>query len=347
MDSMRVLLLCGGQSDEHEVSLLSAKGVLASLRQLPVAAALRVLTRDGRLLGAADSECAVQAGRVAPAAAEAAAPLGALSDALAQTDVVFPLLHGPYGEDGTLQGLLRLHNVAFVGSGVLGSALCMDKPMSKQVLHACGVPQVDYALVTRGQWQSDAAAALARARAVGPVTFVKPANLGSSVGIHKAKSEPTLVAAIEDALRFDRRVIVERAVGPIRECEVAVLGNDVPRVSVVGEITYTAEFYDYETKYTEGRSRMVVPAVLPADAASEMQRLARQAFVALDCAGLARVDFFYLPETRQILLNEINTMPGFTPFSMYPRLWAETGLAYPDLLMALFAAAQARQQGRA
>ena len=247
----------------------------------------------------------------------------------------FPVLHGPNGEDGTIQGLLTLMQVPFVGSGVLGSAVGMDKIAMKMAFAQAGLPQVKYKAVERSQiWSNpcifpklcdDIEAGL------GYPCFVKPANLGSSVGIAKARSHSELEAALDSAASYDRRIVIEAGV-TARELECAVLGNDNPKASVVGEITFDSDFYDYETKYTEGRSQIHIPASLPEKVIKQIQEMAIQAFKTVDASGLARVDFFYVEETQAIYLNEINTLPGFTKFSMYPQLWQATGISFEQLV---------------
>ena len=242
-------------------------------------------------------------------------------------------MHGPLGEDGTVQGLLRLAHLPFVGSGVLASALCMDKAMSKQILGAAGLEQVRWALLTRGQFRSSPEATLEQVQQLGFPVFIKPANLGSSVGITKARDTGQLQLALEQAFALDRRVIAEAmaAEHPV-EIEVGVLGNDELLVSPAGEIRYPGDFYDYATKYTEGAAELVIPAEIPDAVANLAREQAALAFSALDCAGLARVDFFYLPESGRLLINEVNTMPGFTPTSMYPKLFEAAGLSYGALI---------------
>lgn len=335
----RLLLLAGGQSEEHEVSLLSAAGVAQAAQQAGFTVELQLVAKDGRLVAPADNEAVLRAGK-APTGSRS---LAALADAVQGVDCVFPVLHGPHGEDGTLQGLLELLGVPYVGSGTLASALCMDKPMAKEVLRAAGVPQVDYVTLTRATLHSARAQSLnyVQERLSGP-WFVKPANMGSSVGVGKAKNAEQLEAALTEALVHDRRAIVEAAVQPVRELEVAVLGNDRPEASCVGEITYTGDFYDYTAKYTEGRSRMVIPSTVEARVASELQALALTVFRLLDCAGLARVDFFYAEDTGRVYVNEVNTLPGFTKFSMYPSMWQAAGLTFPQLIQRLVALAHER-----
>jgi D-alanine-D-alanine ligase len=368
---VRVLLLCGGRSDEHQVSLESARSVLGALAAdvaSPGAGRLAitplVITREGgavssresrELLGlaplAASSHAAPApldprpslAHGVSPSrdtTAAALAPTNSLSDAVASAmteggfDVVFPLLHGPYGEDGSVQGLLKVMGVPFVGTDVLGSAIGMDKLTMKAVFAAAGLPQVRHAAVTRHAYTADPDAALAGLSRLELPLFVKPANLGSSIGITRVEDSAELAVAIEVALGFDRRVIVEEAAVGARELEVAVLGNDRPHASPVGEIRYQAGFYDYQAKYTDGRAQLVIPADVPTAVADAARDLALRAFAVIDAAGLARVDMFYLPDGR-LLLNEINTMPGFTRHSMYPKLWEAAGVSYADLVTKL------------
>ena len=256
-------------------------------------------------------------------------------------DVIFPVLHGPYGEDGTIQGLLELANVPYVGAGVLASAVGMDKGIMKVVFAAAGLPVCPYRVVLRHDWQrqrDEIAAELEKALQY-PM-FVKPANLGSSVGISKAKSRPTLIEAMNLAGSFDRKIVVEAAVPNAREIECAVLGNDAPEASKPGEVIPSREFYDYEAKYIDEGSRTIIPADIGPRTEAEIRRLSILAFKAIDCAGMARVDFLLSPDT--IFVNEVNTIPGFTTISMYAKLWAATGVDYPTLLDRLIALARER-----
>jgi D-alanine-D-alanine ligase len=330
----RVLLLCGGQSEEHEVSLSSARSVMkaagSSFEVTPL-----VIDKAGKLLPQANSLQALSNGR-----SEATQRELATMQSLELThldnkafDIVFPLLHGPNGEDGSIQGMLKLMGLPFVGSDVLGSAVGMDKLMMKSVFAAHGLPQIKYQTVNRSEWQEAPQRVLHKLKKLGFPVFVKPANLGSSVGISKASDAKGLSKALDQAARFDRRIIVEEAVPQPRELEVAVLGNDMPEASPVGEITYKSEFYDYDTKYTEGRADLIIPAAIPRGIAEQCQVLAIEAFKAIDAAGLARVDFFYAE--GKLYLNEINTMPGFTTTSMYPKLWEAAGLSYAELVRRL------------
>lgn len=328
----RILLLAGGQSGEHEVSLMSARSVLNALPRDQFDVTPVVISKQGRWLPPTETQRALETGQ-----AQAGGDLVLHRAASAEGyDAVFPLLHGPMGEDGTVQGLLTLAGIPFVGSGVLGSAASMDKVMTKQVLASIGIPQVPWALAVRREWQRDPAAVRERVEALGYPVFVKPANLGSSVGISKVKDGAGLDAALDLAFSLDRRVIVEAMTRhKPREVEVGILGNDTPIASPVGELSFDADFYDYETKYTEGQAQMHIPARLPAEVAEQIRELALRAFRALDCAGLARVDFFYVAETGEVLLNEVNTMPGFTTTSMYPKLFEAAGLTYSELVTRL------------
>lgn len=330
MAKPRVLLLCGGQSEEHEVSLSSARSVLKAASNTFVITPL-VIDKSGRLLPSQASLQALTQGR----SSETQHALAAVQSLELQSidpkafDVVFPLLHGPFGEDGSIQGMLKLMRLPFVGSDVLASAVGMDKIMMKTVFAAHGLPQVAFKLVTRRAWLDNSVKVLQDLKTLAFPLFVKPANLGSSVGINKASNLLELNTALNEAIKYDRRIIVEQGLNKPRELEVAILGNDDPRASVVGEISYSSDFYNYETKYTEGLANLHIPATIPPDLAQQVQELAIQAFKALDCAGLARVDFFY---DGNLYLNEINTMPGFTTTSMYPKLWEATGLGYADLI---------------
>jgi D-alanine-D-alanine ligase len=364
--------LYGGRSGEHEVSLASAAAVFANLdrnRYEPVPIRIE---KDGRWSIAERPPATMSAGEVIEQARlEAARPpragrevhlvahpsaetilsidrsTGALSDDGSRAlvtglniDVIFPVLHGPFGEDGTIQGLLELANVPYVGAGVLASAVGMDKGMMKVVFAGHGLPVCAYSTVLAHEWDArrrdvvrDLSAAL------GYPMFVKPANLGSSVGISKAKDDATLEGAIDLARSFDRRVIVEAAVPDAREIECAVLGNDAPEASVPGEVIPAREFYDYEAKYIDAASQTVIPAELPPAVAEEVRRMAIQAFQAVDCAGMARVDFLLSRTDGALYVNEINTIPGFTTISMYSKMWEASGVPYRDLLDRLIALA--------
>ena len=262
-------------------------------------------------------------------------------------DVIFPVLHGPYGEDGTIQGLLELANVPYVGAGVLASSVGMDKGMMKVVFASHGLPGCAYAVVRRIDWErhrDDTIAALEQD--LGYPVFVKPANLGSSVGISKAKDRASLIEAMQLAGSFDRRIIVEAAVPDAREIECAVLGNDDPEASMPGEVIPSREFYDYEAKYIDDGSQTVIPADLPPALTERIRRLSIDAFRAIDCAGMARVDFLLSRKDGTVYVNEVNTIPGFTTISMYSKMWAASGVSYPELLDRLIELAIERHAGK-
>lgn len=355
---LRVGVIFGGRSGEHDVSLMSAASVLAAIdrdkydvvpigitrqgKWLPPAQAQRLLngseqaatgTSDGDTAGEGGNSAAEGKSQTAPAtSATAAMVVASLGGALGEPlDVVFPVLHGPNGEDGTVQGFLDLANVPYVGAGVLGSALGMDKAKMKEVLRYHAIPVADWVVLRRWQWRESRERCLDDAARFGFPCFVKPANLGSSVGISKVRDAAGLPAAIEEALRHDEKILVEEFIDG-REIEVAVLGNHHPEASIPGEIVPSNDFYDYNAKYLDGKSEERIPAPLPPDIATRVRELAVQAFSALECSGMARVDFFVTRLTNEILLNEINTLPGFTPISMYPKLWDATGLPYPRLI---------------
>lgn len=323
-----MLLLCGGRSDEHEVSLASARSVMAAsggaleLTPLVVAKDGRLLPPDGSLKALTNGDAGLE-------------PLTGGLERLepASFDVVWPLLHGPYGEDGSVQGLLKVMGLPFVGSDVLGSAVGMDKAMMKAVFAAHGLRNVPHQLVTRRALRAEPDAVVAGLERLPYPLFVKPANLGSSVGVSRVEDRGELRRALELAARFDRRIVVEQGLTGARELEVGVLGNDAPQASVVGEIGYAGAFYDYESKYTEGEATLQIPADLSAETAGRCRELALAAFGAVDAAGLARVDLFLHEDT--LYLNEINTMPGFTRTSMYPKLWEASGVPYADLIRRL------------
>lgn len=262
-------------------------------------------------------------------------------------DVIFPVLHGPFGEDGTIQGLLELANVPYVGAGVLASAVGMDKGMMKVVFAANGLDVCPYRVVRGHDWDTGRETiAEELERTLGYPMFVKPANLGSSVGISKAKTRVSLLEGMDLARSFDRRIIVEAAVPEAREIECAVLGNDDPQASVPGEVIPSREFYDYEAKYLDAGSQTVIPADLPAETAETIRRLAIEAFKAVDCAGMARVDFLLSRVDGRIFVNEVNTIPGFTTISMYSKMWSASGVSYPELLDRLIALALERHAAR-
>lgn len=335
----RVGVLFGGRSSEHEVSLASAANVMEALRAAGHEVAPIGITPQGRWLPEPDALARLAtkaAGERNGAAVESAwglLPQGDSHQALPQIDVIFPVLHGPYGEDGTVQGMLEMANLPYVGSGVLASACGMDKDVARRLFAAAGLPQVAYMTLLRRAWQAEPETTLDAVEDALPYPlFVKPANMGSSVGISKVHDRRQLAGALDLAARFDRKLLVEAAVPHARELEVSVLGNDAPIASVPGEIVPGNEFYDYNAKYIDDNSDLLIPAPLDADTVRQLQAYAVQAFVALDCAGLARVDFLMDGASGALFLNEINTMPGFTRISMYPKLWEASGIAYPELV---------------
>lgn len=350
MRKTKVAVIFGGRSGEHDVSLMSARSVVGVLDPekydvLPVG-----ITMAGTWLVADDpiglleelSEGDPDAdGTSADVMDSLATVLATISDA----DVIFPVLHGPYGEDGTIQGLLEMVNVPYVGCGVLASSVAMDKAMSKQLFEAAGLPQVPYVVVRRQTWEDDADGVLTQVeeKLTYPL-FVKPANLGSSVGISKVRTREELAGALTLASAYDRKLIVEASVEDAREIEVSVLGNDEPRASAAGEIRpgQGHEFYDYVAKYTEGETDLIIPAPIRDELLEEVQQVAIRAFKAVDGSGLARVDFLLDPETETLYLNELNTMPGFTIVSMYPKLWQESGVGYSELVERLIELACSR-----
>lgn len=261
-------------------------------------------------------------------------------------DIIFPVLHGPYGEDGTIQGLLETAGIPYVGAGVLGSAIGMDKDMMKRLFIADGLPVAPYLCITRNEWRANRAGVQHRAEEkLRYPMFAKPANMGSSVGISKIHRSEEFAAALDEAARFDRRLMIEQGLD-VRECECAVLGNDRPEASVVGEVVPGNEFYDYRAKYVDDNSDLIIPANLPEPVGKEIQGLAIAAFKAIDAAGMARVDFFVERDLSKIWLNEINTIPGFTRISMYPKLWEASGLPYPELIDRLIKLALERHEDR-
>ena len=354
---IRVAVLFGGQSEEHDVSLRSARTVIGALDPERYDVVRIGITRAGQWLTEGDPLAALIAaspmfalmdgGRAtAPDPTGAPGALAVPALVAGAVDVVFPVLHGPMGEDGTIQGLFELLGVPYVGSGVLGSAVAMDKIAAKMVLEQQAVPQARWRWFTRAEAERRGAALLDDIAAdLGFPLFVKPANLGSSVGIVKARDREQLTAAVGEALRHDRRIVVEEGIDA-RELEMSVLGNDDPIASVAGEIIPGGDFYDYAAKYLDDTSRVEIPAQIDAQTLATVQRIAIDAYRALDLAGLARVDFFLERGTGRLLLNEVNTLPGFTSISMYPKLWEATGLPIERLVERLIELALERADDR-
>jgi D-alanine-D-alanine ligase len=374
---LRVGILFGGRSGEHEVSLLSAASILKAIDRKKFEVVPIAITKTGQWLsnGVAQTflegkehisieakppnqEGLSEATLLAIQQTSTAMPTVRLQDSLqSQCDIVFPVLHGTFGEDGTIQGLFELANIAYVGSGVLGSAAGMDKDAMKRLFLAAGLPIVKHSTILRTAWESAPrkTVAVIEARLKYPL-FVKPANLGSSVGISKVHNRKELTPALKLASKFDRKIVIEEGVAgsgksrstkPARELEVAVLGNDNPKASVVGEIVPGKEFYDYEAKYLSDGSIPIIPAKITAAESKQIRAMAIEAFRACDLAGLARVDFLMEPDgKRRIYVNEVNTLPGFTSISMYPKLWQASGLSYPDLIGKLIELGLERHQER-
>ena len=370
MKKLRVGILFGGRSGEHEVSLLSAASVLNAIDKEKYDVVPIGITKEGRWLTDSHAEQLLRGektpearrdlragdpdatpGAVVLAKGEAVivppvpqahelVPFESAAAAMQKgidVDVIFPVLHGTFGEDGTIQGLFELADIPYVGAGVLGSAAGMDKDIMKQLFAFAGLEIVKHVTILRSRWEKDPKKVikLVESKLKYPV-FVKPANLGSSVGISKAHHRKELGPAIAEAAKYDRKIVIEQGVGgrkhKARELECAVLGNDEPQASTVGEIVPIAEFYDYNAKYIDEGSQPVIPAKISKKQMKEVQEMAIRAFQAVDCSGLARVDFLMDPKSGKLYLNEINTMPGFTSISMYPKMWAASGLEYPKLI---------------
>jgi D-alanine-D-alanine ligase len=365
MSKIRVGVIFGGRSGEHEISLKSARSVMEAIDAEKYEVVPVGITKDGRWIASGDPMRALETGdsSVSRSAALLSDParkgLMRLKESeraieatpLVELDVVFPVLHGPYGEDGTVQGLLELVGLPYVGASVTASAVAMDKAIFKDVMRAHGVPVVAGVMIKRKTWRADPESVLVRIEdRFGYPLFTKPANLGSSVGITKCHDRVGLMAGLEEAARYDRKLLVEPAVPAAREIEVSVLGNDDPVASVPGEIIPSREFYSYEAKYLDTgdeASELLIPAPLSAEMTGRVQNLAVQTYRAIDCAGMARVDFLLSRETEALYVNEVNTIPGFTEISMYPKLWEASGMPYPELIDRLIELALERHREKA
>lgn len=362
---IRVGLLFGGRSGEHEVSLMSARSVLKAINKDKYDVTLIGITKEGKWIGGENPVKALESGEIATAPAtallgepqfralmqvtEQPGSRAVTLSSVAELDVIFPVLHGTFGEDGTVQGLLELTGIPYVGAGVAGSAVGMDKGLFKGLMQANQIPVPKWLVVTRSEVERDLqsitvkAEELGKAAGFGPYPlFTKPANLGSSVGVVKAHNRVELETALQESARWDRRILVEQGVNA-REIEVSVLGNDDPVASVPGEIIPGHEFYDYEAKYIDESSQLIIPAPVSPEVAKRAQQLAIAAFKAIDCAGMARVDFLLDRESGELYVNELNTIPGFTQISMYPKLWEASGLSYSALIDRLLELALERQ----
>ncbi|TAK32355.1 MAG: D-alanine--D-alanine ligase [Chloroflexota bacterium] len=345
MSKTRIGVIFGGKSGEHEVSLVSARSIMDAIDKEKYEVVPIGIMRDGRwitqddplaLLSAAAQQSLSLSGEEPELPASVRRELldgfGMLGAGVPAVDVVFPVVHGPYGEDGTLQGLLEMAGIPYVGGGVAASAVGMDKVLMKDVFRQHGLPVVDSMPLLRRTWQADPTGVEDEIeRRIGFPCFVKPANLGSSVGISKVVDRAGLGSAIRSAAVYDRKLIIEHGV-TAREIECSVLGNDEPQASLPGEIVPAAEFYDYAAKYADDRTRLIIPAQLSPEVVDEVRRLAVETFKSIDCAGMARVDFLLSIDDGRLYVSEINTIPGFTSVSMYAKLWEASGLSYPDLI---------------
>ncbi|GAB4504336.1 MAG: D-alanine--D-alanine ligase family protein [Anaerolineales bacterium] len=355
--SLKIAVLFGGRSGEHEVSLMSARSVLSVLDPAKYEVTQVGITLEGRWFTGADAIGALEKGSteglehviLSPDPSERG--LYVLRNThyvkLTDIDVFFPVMHGTYSEDGTMQGLLEMADVAYVGAGVTGSAVGMDKAIFKEIMVANDIPVVETLLVLRREIEQDMDAVIRRAEALSDYPlFTKPANLGSSVGVSRCNNRSDLQEGLIEAAAYDRRVIIQRGIPNAREIEVSVLGNDDPQASVPGEVLPSREFYSYESKYVDGTSGLIIPAPLPAEISERIRALAIRAYKLIDCAGMARVDFFVEKDTNTLYLNEVNTLPGFTKISMYPKLWEASGLPYPRLVDRLIELALERKAER-
>lgn len=358
---LRVAVLFGGRSGEHDVSLMSARSVLAALDPEKYEVTQVGITLDGEWLHGKNTLDAFTSGKfnelnrvILPGDPSHSSIYQLLITnnnetitKLADIDIFFPVLHGPFGEDGTLQGLLEMADVAYVGAGVAGSSVGMDKGIFKDVMRSNNIPIVESLLVLRGDIENDMNGVIEQVEKIGAYPFfAKPANLGSSVGISKCNSRSDLAEGLMEAARYDRRIVIEKGVGNVREVEVSVLGNEDPQTSVCGEVLPSREFYSYESKYIDGTSGLIIPSQLPDEVTEKIREYAVRAYKAIDCAGMARADFFVEGDTNKIYLNELNTLPGFTSISMYPKLWQASGLSYPQLVDRLIELALQRKAQR-
>jgi D-alanine-D-alanine ligase len=355
---LHVAVIFGGRSGEHEVSLMSARSVLSVLDPAKYEVTQVGITHEGTWLTGNDVLDKLEQDKteglipvlLSPDPSERGLYIMEGISGLkkwSDIDVYFPVLHGTFGEDGTLQGLFELADVAYVGAGVLGSSVGMDKGVFKDVMIANQIPVVEMLVVLRAEIENNMASVIARAEKVSDYPlFTKPANLGSSVGVTKCRNRSDLQEGLMEAALFDRRILVQQAVKNAHEIEVSVLGNDEPVASVCGEVLPSREFYSYESKYIDGTSRLSIPAPVPDEISECIREYAVRAYKAIDCAGLARVDFFVEKDTNRIYLNELNSIPGFTKISMYPKLWEASGLSYQKLVDRLIELAMERKADR-
>jgi D-alanine-D-alanine ligase len=360
-EKIKVGLIFGGRSGEHEVSFCSASSIIKEIDKDKYSVVPIGITKEGRWISPQDSELALRSGKI-----EGKNTVILLNDpsgralvridnnqrldkssALERLDVIFPVLHGPYGEDGTVQGLLELADIPYVGAGVAASAISMDKDLMKIIFKQRDLPILKWMTIKRKEWQKDKEKILFLVQDDFEYPlFVKPTNLGSSVGITKVHKKEELEKAIDLASSYDRKILIEEGLEEVREIECSVLGNDEPQASVVGEIKPAGEFYDYDSKYIDEETQLIIPADLPDGVSRKVQEIALCAFKAVDAAGMARIDFFVSKKENKIYLSEINTIPGFTSVSMYPRLWEASGIPYPDLIDQLIQLALERHQDK-
>ncbi|GAA0785160.1 D-alanine--D-alanine ligase family protein [Hathewaya limosa] len=340
----KVAILFGGQSTEHEVSRVSASSVLRNINQQKFDVYPIGINKDGKWFEYTGEIDNIESGKWEEDEFYKK-PEGEKILFNKEVDVVFPVLHGLYGEDGTIQGLCKLLNLPCVGPGVMSSAVCMDKVYTKYVLERFGIKQADYVVVTEFGYNNNKEELINTIEnKLGYDLFIKPSNSGSSVGITKAHNREELLEGLEEALKYDRKILVEEALN-VREVEVAVLGNDEPKASIPGEIIPAKEFYDYEAKYENAASKLLIPAALSDEELENIREIAVQVYKALDCAGMARVDFLVTKEEGEVYLNEVNTIPGFTSISMYPKMWEKTGIPYTELITKLIEFAIIRKNG--
>ena len=360
-EKIKVGLIFGGRSGEHEVSFCSASSIIKAIDKDKYSVVPIGITKEGRWISPRDSELALQSGRIEGKGTVTLLnnPSGTAlvridnnqrldkSSTLEKLDVIFPVLHGPYGEDGTVQGLLELADIPYVGAGVAASAISMDKDLMKTIFQQKDLPILKWLTIKRKEWQKDKEKILSiiQNNFEYPL-FVKPTNLGSSVGITKVHKKEELDKAIDLAASYDRKILIEEGLEEVREIECGVLGNDEPQVSVVGEVRPAGEFYDYDSKYIDEETQLIVPTDLPEEVSGKVQQIALLAFKAVDAAGMARVDFFVSKKENKIYLSEINTIPGFTSVSMYPRLWEASGISYAGLIDRLIQLALERHQDK-
>lgn len=358
---LKVGIIFGGRSGEHEVSFCSASSIMKAINRDKYTVVPIGITKEGRWISPQESALALQSGRIEGKSTVILVnnPSGKSLISIdnhqefkketweGKLDVIFPVLHGPYGEDGTIQGLLELADIPYVGAGVAASAVSMDKELMKTIFKQKSLPVLKWLTIKRKDWQKDKEEILSLIQNTFEYPlFVKPTNLGSSVGITKVHRKEELEKAIDLASSYDRKILIEEGLEGAREIECSVLGNDEPQTSVVGEVKPAGEFYDYDSKYIDQATQLIVPADLPEEVSGKVKQIALEAFKAIDAAGMARVDFFVTKKENKIYLNEINTIPGFTSVSMYPRLWEASGVSYPELIDQLIQLALERYQDK-